>query len=333
MKKDLKKSIEIQEEKEIKDFSNGKTEETKEHNNKTKKEKKKLTFMEIVIISILFVSCVNMFSNTSEQSQQSQTTSDSSTQIATEQQYFENIRPFLQQIITERNSMMEILNNADSIEKWKEAMPAAQNCIAFAKEIQNLKATDELILQGGIAELGHRFGLAVERANLHFIQGLEEKNIEQLNHFLHVEDVEVVASINEIIAYIQGGKPIQQQLKEELNGVLNEEEIESINIISGTANATFTIQATETEQEGLLKICEILKIMGAQNKYDYINTSFVIAYPYPEPLFLVSLQVNKQTRQEIDFNTINDNNIIDIAEEYHVVTTDGTIVYQKEKNK
>jgi len=147
MKVDLKKSNETQERK---DFSNIKTEieEKDPSNEKKKKERKKINwkeefaklkdpkefkkflisvFIEIIIIVILFISCDNILSkDISEQSEQqsSQTISDGSMQnkIATEQQYFENIGPFLQQIITERNNMMEILKNADSMEKWKEAI-------------------------------------------------------------------------------------------------------------------------------------------------------------------------------------------------------------------
>ena len=191
------------------------------------------------------------------------------------------------------------------------------------------KITDELILKKGIAELGHTFGLSTERANKHFIEGLETQNIEQLQNWVENEEPEMVILLHEIDAYVQGGKPIQEQLREELSTILIDEEIENVNIPSKTSTATFAIYAAEEEKEGLIKICEILKIMGSQNKYDYLDTYFVIGYPYPGEMFLIPMRITRETRQKIDLSTLNDTNIIEIADEYSVVTSGGVVLYEK----
>lgn len=305
---------------------------------KNPKELKKLwitLFVEIVVLIILFAACDktedDLEQEVVQKEEQTQTISEEDAiqqdKIATEQEYFEKVQPFIGQIIVNRENIWKILKNSSNVEEWKEAIPYAQNCIALSKEIRNLKATDELLLKKGIAELGIKFGLTVERVNNHFIEGLETQNIEELQNWIKKEDSEIVTSWNEINAYIQGGKPIQEQLREELSTILSDEEIENVNIVSETA--TFTIYATTEEKEGLLKICEILKIMGSQSKYDYLNTYFVIGYPYPGSMFLIPVRVTRETRQGIDLNTINDTNIIDIADEYSVVSSGGVLLYKK----
>lgn len=307
---------------------------------KNPKELKKLLialFIEIAVLIMLFVACDKMLSteDNSEQEivqKEEQTQVEQKTQqikIETEQEYFAQAKPFIEQIITETENVKKIIESSSSVEEWKKAIPYAQNCITLSKEIQNLKVTDELILKKGLVELVHTFGLTVERVNNHFIEGLETQNMEQLQNWAEKEDPEVIIGLNEINAYVQGGKPIQEQLREELSMILSNEEIENVNIISGTNDATFAIYAAEEEKEGLIKICEILKIMGSQSKYDYLNTYFVIGYPYPEELFLIPVRVTRETRQGIDLNTINDTNIIDIADEYSVVSSGGVPLYEK----
>ena len=309
---------------------------------KNPKELKKLLitlFVEIFVLIMLFVACDKALS-TEDDSEQEIVQKEEQTQVGqqtqqikieTEQEYFERAQPFIEQIITEIGNIREVVENSSGVEEWKEAIPYAQNCIALSKEIQNLdfEVTDELASNIGMVELVHRFGLTVGRVNIHFIEGLENQNMEQLQNWVEKEEPEIITGLNEINAYIQGGKPIQQQLREELSAILSNEEIENVNIISGTNDATFAIYALKEEKEGLIKICEILKIMGSQSKYDYLNTYFVIGYPYPEELFLIPMRVTRETRQKIDLNTINDTNIIEIADEYSVVSSGGAILYEK----
>lgn len=307
---------------------------------KNPKELKKLLialFIEIAVLIMLFVACDKMLSTEDDSEQEivqkeEQTQVEQKTQqikIETEQEYFAQAKPFIEQIITETENVKKIIESSSSVEEWKKAIPYAQNCITLSKEIQNLKITDELILKKGIVELGHTFGLSTERASKHFIEGLETQNIEQLQNWVENEEPEMVILLHEIDAYVQGGKRIQEQLREELKGILTDEEIENVNIPSKTSTATFAIYAAEEEKEGLIKICEILKIMGLQNKYDYLDTYFVIGYPYPEEMFLIPIRLKKETRQGIDLNTISDTNIIDIADEYSVVTSGGVVLYEK----
>lgn len=298
--------------------------------------KKKMLFIVLCCFFISFTACTSDDSTTNtqqeqqeQQQQQTQEIQTEQTKIATEQEYFEKAQPFIAQIVTEIGNIRKVVENSSSVEEWKEAIPYAQNCIALSKEIQNLKATDELILKKGILELGTKFGLTVERANNHFIEGLETQNMEQLQNWVEKEEPEIIIGLNEINAYVQGGKSIQEQLREELSTILSDGEIENVNIISGTSDATFAIYATTEEKEGLIKICEILKIMGSQSKYDYLNTYFVIGYPYPGEMFLIPVRVTRETRKGIDLNTINDTNIIDIADEYSVVSSGGVILYEK----
>ena len=158
-------------------------------------------------------------------------------------------------------NVTKVIENSNSVEEWKEAIPYAQNCIALSKEIQNLKATDELILKIGIVELVGQFKFTVERANKYFIERLEK------------EEPKMLIYLHEIDIYVQDGKRTQAQLREELSELLNEE-IEFA-IVSGTDDVMFILQVSE-ENKVLVKIYEILKMMNLQNKYDYLDTYFDI---------------------------------------------------------
>ncbi len=170
-------------------------------------------------------------------------------------------------------NVTKVIENSNSVEEWKEAIPYAQNCIALSKEIQNLKATDELILKIGIVELVGQFKFTVERANKYFIERLETQNKGQLQNWVEKEEPKMLIYLHEIDIYVQDGKRTQAQLREELSELLNEE-IEFA-IVSGTDDVMFILQVSE-ENKVLVKIYEILKMMNLQNKYDYLDTYFDI---------------------------------------------------------
>ena len=205
-------------------------------------------------------------------------------------------------------NVTKVIENSNSVEEWKEAIPYAQNCIALSKEIQNLKATDELILKIGIVELVGQFKFTVERANKYFIERLETQNKGQLQNWVEKEEPKMLIYLHEIDIYVQDGKRTQAQLREELSELLNEE-IEFA-IVSGTDDVMFILQVSEENKVLVKAKISIILIM----------------------LFVVcdkAFSTGDNSEQEIDFNIIGSSDIINIVDEYNIVSSGGAILYEK----
>ncbi len=281
---------------------------------------KKTKVLFIMIILLCFISIAGCQTSSQEDgteqtqtTQQAETTKDVQTQkgmTQAEQEYFLQAKPSIEQIITDINSINKIVTtNTNDINAWKEAIPYAENCIKLGTELENLQGTEETKT---ISELVQLFGNNVKHGNENFIEGLETVNAEKLQDWIQINMKDIVAYTYEIRAYSQEGKTIQEQLKEEMRNLLSEEEIERITFLSGFSAITFQLEASDTIT-GLMKIYEILNLMGKQEKYEYLDISFGVE---DEVTVFLKVDMTSQTRNQIDFDTFEWGDIPEMADSY-----------------
>ncbi len=288
------------------------------------KKIKTLVPMTICVCSMCMVAC----QVSSEESELEQTKIQEQTQVKeetqttkgmtkAEQEYFAQAQPSVEQIITETANIRAIVSNTSDVTEWKEAIPSAKNCITLGEELQNLQGTKETNI---LSELVQLFGYTVKHGNENFIEGLETGNVEKLQDWLKINMPDIIAHTYEVSAYVQEGKTIQEQLKEEMKGILSEKEIEHIVFTPKALIVFFQLEGDETNTS-LMRIYEILKFMETQRKYDYLGISFKVDYtPLKEEekiYTFMEVTFKNQTRQEIDFNAIEWTNIPDLANEYY----------------
>ena len=222
---------------------------------------KKTKVLFIMIILLCFISIAGCQTSSQEDgteqtqtTQQAETTKDIQTQkgmTQAEQEYFLQAKPSIEQIITDINSINKIVTtNTNDINAWKEAIPYAENCIKLGGELENLQGTEESKV---ISELVQLFGYNVRHGYENFIESLETANTEKLQDWFQINMKDIFICLYEVGAYAQEGKTIQEQMKEEMRDLLNEEEIESIVFLSGSNFVTFQLEASDTST-GLIKI-------------------------------------------------------------------------------
>lgn len=285
-------------------------------------KKMKNVFIMLVLIGVMNIAGCQSFEQAfdieqTQATQQPETTSETVKDVQmqrgmteAEQAYFLQAKPNIEQIITDINSVTEIITNASDINVWKEAIPYAENCIKLGGELENLQGTEESKV---ISELVQLFGYNVRHGYENFIESLETANTEKLQDWFQINMKDIFICLYEVGAYAQEGKTIQEQMKEEMRDLLNEEEIESIVFLSGSNFVTFQLEASDTST-GLIKIYEILSLMAKKEFYEYLDISFGVKNN--DGFVFLKVDMTSQTRNQIDFDTFEWVDIPETADSY-----------------
>ena len=231
-----------------------------------------------------------------------------------EQQYFVQAQSDLQQMINEFNKICNIVLSSNDIEDWKESIPFAENCVALGDRLENLEGTEET---EDLSNLVRILGTDVSSVSESFIGYLENNDVEVLKDWREIEMYDIIVRIYELSAYVQEGKTIEQQLKEELKSVISDEEIEHMGYMPGGRGISFRLTGSSTE-ESLKKIYDIIKMIGMQEKYDYLSISFGVDYYAKvdgKTWTFMYVEFNN-SRKQIDFDTIQWSDIPKVADVY-----------------
>ena len=295
---------------------------------KNPKELKKLLitlFVEIVVLIMLFVACDKALS-TEDDSEQEIVQKEEQTQVEqqiqkneiekgmteAEREYFAQAQADIEQLVKELNEMGKLIRNAKTMEELKEAIPIAENCVTLGDKIKQLEVIEEIDTLSNLVTL---FGWYAEHQGETFIEALATNDTEKMKDWSEICWPDVISCMYQLSAYIQEGKTIQEQLEQELTGILNEEEMKHMSVSDYIA--VFQLEE-ESKENALKKIYNVLKIMYTQNKYDYLSIYFnvyhVVGNENKTATFMkISFQ---NSRKQIDFNTINWTDIPEIADDY-----------------
>ncbi|MEY8322110.1 hypothetical protein AAK894_13745 [Lachnospiraceae bacterium 46-61] len=283
----------------------------------------KMLFIVMWCFLISFTACTSDDSTTDtqqeQQKQQEQTQAEQPPQqtetkkgmTEAEQQYFAQVQPDLQQMINEFNKICDIVLSSNDIEDWKAAIPFAENCVVLGDRLENLEATD------GLSNLVCILGIDVSSVSESFIGYLENNDIEILKDWREIEMYDIIVRICELSAYVQEGKTIEQQLKEELKSVISDEEIKHMAYMPGGRSISFRLTESSTE-ESLKKIYDIIKMIGMQEKYDYLSVRFEVDYyaKVDGKIWTFMYVKFNNSRKQIDFDTIQWSDIPKVADVY-----------------
>ncbi len=296
---------------------------------KNPKELKKLLialFIEIAVLIMLFVACDKMLS-TEDDSEQEIVQKEEQTQVEqkiqqneikkgmtkAEQEYFTQAQADIEQLVKELNEMGRLVSNAKTTEELKEAIPIAENCVTLGDKIKQLEVIEEIDTLSNLVTL---FGWYAEEQGKTFIEALETSDSEKMKDWSEICWPDVISCMYQLSAYIQEGKTIQEQLEQELTGILNEEEMKHVSVSDYIA--VFQLEEESTE-DGLKKIYEIAKLICTQHKYDYLSEIRIgvdCSTKIDGKTMMFMLVEFNDSRKQIDFNTINWADIPDVADSY-----------------
>ncbi len=297
---------------------------------KNPKEFRKLMIallVEIVVVIMLFVACDKMLSTEDNSGQEivqkeEQTQVEQQTQqkeikkgmTEAEQEYFAQAQSDVQQMISEFNKICDIVLSSNDIDDWKESIPFAENCVVLGDKLEKLEGTEKT---EDLSNLVRILGIDVSSVSESFIGYLENNDVEVLKDWREIEMYDIIVRIYELSAYVQEGKTIEQQLKEELKSVINDEEIEHMGYMPGGRGISFRLTGSSTE-ESLKKIYDIIKMISMQEKYDYLSISFKVDYYAKvdgKTWTFMHVEFNN-SRKQIDFDTIQWSDIPKVADFY-----------------